>query len=73
MDDFIKIIKSLEHSCVLINGVTETVKLEIKKKDKVDFLAPLTASLVQPVISSVAKGIDGRRVIRAGTGYNKTV
>ena len=32
MDDFIKIKKSLEHSCVLINGVTETVKLEIKKK-----------------------------------------
>ena len=32
MDDFIKIIKSFEHSGVLIEGVTETVKKEIKKQ-----------------------------------------
>ena len=35
----IKIIKSLEDSGVIIDGVTETVKEEIKKKNKkVDFL-----------------------------------
>ena len=32
MNDIIKIIKSLEDSSVLINGVTETVKHEIKKR-----------------------------------------
>ena len=37
MTDIIKIIKSLEDLDVLINGVTETVKHEIKSK-KVDFL-----------------------------------
>ena len=33
MSDIIKIIKSLEDSGVLIDGVTETVKHEIKKKE----------------------------------------
>ena len=32
-------------------------------------LAPLAASLVQPVISSVVKGISGRGVRRAGKVY----
>ena len=32
MNDIIKIVKSLEDSCVLIDGVTETVRHEIKKK-----------------------------------------
>ena len=31
MNDIIKIIKSLEHSNVLIDGITETVKHKIKK------------------------------------------
>ena len=34
MNDIIKIIKSLEDSAVLIDGVTETVKHEIKKKTR---------------------------------------
>ena len=37
MNDIIKIIKSLEDSGVLIDDVTETVKLEIKNKEA-DFL-----------------------------------
>ena len=37
LNDIIKIIKSLEDSGVLIDGVTETVKDEIKNKN-VDFL-----------------------------------
>ena len=37
-DDIIKIVKSLEDSGVLIDGVTEAVKHEIKKNKKVDFL-----------------------------------
>ena len=58
MNDIIKIIKSLEDSGVLIDGVTETVKNKIKKLEG-GFLgalqAPLAASLVQLVISSVVK------------------
>ena len=37
MNDIIKIVKSLEDSGVLIDGVTETVKDKIKKNKKVDF------------------------------------
>ena len=54
MNVIIKIIKSLEDSGVLINGVTETVKHEIKKQEGGilgALLASLATSLVQPVIS----------------------
>ena len=50
----IKIIKSLEDSGVLIDGVTETLK---RSGFLGALLAPLAASLVQPVISSVVKDI----------------
>ena len=72
MNDVIKIIKSLEDLGVLIDGVTETVNYEKKKKEGgfLDaILAPLAASLVQPMISSVIKGISGRGVRRARKGY----
>ena len=63
IDDIIKIIKSLDDSSVLIDGVTETVKHEIKKQEggfAGAVLAPLAASFVQPVVSSVVKDIAGR-------------
>ena len=66
------IIQWLADSGVLINGVTETLKQEIKKQESRflgALLAPLAASLVQPVVSSVVKGISGRGVRRAGRGY----
>ena len=69
MNDIIKVIKSLEDSSVLIDGVTETVKDEIKKQEggfDGALLPPLTASLVQLVISSIVKGISERGVRRAG-------
>ena len=72
MNDIIKIITSLEDSVALIDGVTETVKNETKKQEGGflgALLAPLAASLVQPVISSVVKGIRGRGVRRAKRGY----
>ena len=64
MNDIIKIIKSFEDSGVFIDGVTVTVKHEIKEEE-----TPLAASLVQSVISSVVKGISGRRIRRAEKGY----
>ena len=72
MSDIIKIMKPLEYSGVLMNGVTETVKHEFKKSEggfRGALLAPLAASLVQPVISSLVKGINGRGIRRVGKGY----
>ena len=54
MNDVIKIIKSLEDSDELTDGVTKTVKHEIKKQEGQflgAFLPPLAASIVQSVIS----------------------
>ena len=67
--DIIKIIKSLEHSVVLIDGITETGKHEIKKQEGGALLARLATSFVQPVVSSVVKGISGRGAKRPGRGY----
>ena len=57
---------------MLIDGVTETAKDKIiNQKDEFlgALLAPLATSLVQPVISSVIEGINGRGVRRAGRRY----
>ena len=75
MNDIIKIIKSLEDSNVLIDGIPETVKHEIKNKKVVSsyFVSTLATSLAEPVISSVVKGISGRGVRRAGIGYMEKI
>ena len=72
MNDVIKITKSLEDSGVLIDGVTETVKHEIKKQEGRflgALLTPSVASLIKPVISSVVKGISERGVRISGREY----
>ena len=67
------IINSLEDSAVLI-GVNETVKHETKKEEG-NFLgvvlAPLTASLLETVISSVVKGVSEIRTMSVERGNNK--
>ena len=76
MNDVIKIRKSLEDLGVLIAGVTETVRDEVEKEEGGILgasLAPLAASVVQLVISSVAKSFTGKWVRRAGGGYNNMV
>ena len=72
MNNIIKYIKSLEDSNVLIDGITERVKHEIKKQgDRFlpALLAPLGTSLVQSVVSSVVKGMSRRGVRRSGRRY----
>ena len=72
MNDIIKIMKPLEDSGALIDGITETVKHNLKKQESRflgALLAPLAASLMQLVISLVVKGITGGEVRRAGRGY----
>ena len=60
----------MENLNVLIDGITKIVKHEIKRY-KGGFLSsllgPLAASLVQPVIFSVVKGVNGRGGRRAGS------
>ena len=72
MNDIIKIIISLQDSDVLIDGITETVKYEIKSGIFGALLAPLAPSIVQLVISSVVKGKSRREVRRAGRGFMNT-
>ena len=68
MQDLIKIVKSLEYSVILLDGITETVKNEVKEQ-KGGFLSillgPLGASLLGDLLT---KHLSGRGVIRAGEG-----
>ena len=76
MNHIIKIIISLEDSSVLIDRITQIVKHEIKNQEcwfLLALLATLVALVVQPVISSVVKGISGKGVRRAGRGYIDTI
>ena len=66
MDDIVKVKKSLENLGVLIDGVPETKKQEGRFLGAL--LTPLTASIVQLVISSAIKRISRREVRRAGRG-----
>ena len=61
----------MKEDSILIGGVTEAVKHEIKIQEGgfLDaLLSPLTASVVLRVMSSVVKG-TGRRVMRAVREY----
>ena len=64
----IKIIKSVEDSGALTDGVTETVNHEVKKtrwQISWSFLNTFSQLWVQTIISSLVKGISGRGVKRA--------
>ena len=62
MNDITKIIKQLEDSTVLIDGITETIKHEIKKQES-RFL-----SCFNSAISNFFSGISGRGARRARRG-----
>ena len=74
MNDITKIIKSLEDSGVLIHGVTETVKHEIKKTRRwiswsfVSIFSCFISTTSDFFSSKRVKGISGRGVKRAGRG-----
>ena len=75
MDDIIRIRKSLENLCVLIDGVSKTVKQEIKRRED-RFLGMLLETLVASTLGNMLTGKvimgTGKSVVRAGRGYNDT-
>ena len=68
MQDLLKIVKSLEDSGILLDGITETVKTEVKEQ-KGGFLSMLLGTLGASLLSGLlAKTLSGRGVITAGEG-----
>ena len=71
MEDLIKIVKSLKDSGLLLNGVTESVKNEIKEQ-RGGFLSMLLGTLVTSLLGNLlaGKGTNraGEGIVRAGEG-----
>ena len=68
MQDILKIVKSLEDCGILLNGITETVKNEVKEQ-KGGFLSMLLGTLGASLLGHLlTKNLSGRGVIRAGEG-----
>ena len=72
-EDILKIVKSLEHSSLLLKGVTETVQNEVKQQ-KGGFLSMLLGTLGARLLGNLltGKGINrsgkGKGINRAGYG-----
>ena len=65
MQDLLKIVKSLEDSGLLLDGITETVKNEVKEQ-KGGFLSMLLGTLGASLLGDLlTKNLSGRGVIRA--------
>ena len=68
MNDILKIVKSLEHSGILLKGVSETIKNEAKEQKGV-FLSMLLSTLGASLLGNM---LAGKGVIRAGEGTIRT-
>ena len=66
MEDLIKIVKSLENSGLLLNGVTESVKNKIKDQ-KGGFLSMLLCTLGASLLGNL---LSGKGINRAGERNN---
>ena len=73
MEDLLKIVKSLENSGLLLNGVTKSVKNEIKEQ-KGGFLSMLLGTMGASLLGNLfaGKGINtvSEGIVRAGEGNN---
>ena len=68
MQDLLKIVKSLEDSGLLLDGITETVKNEVREK-KGGFQSMLLGTLGASLLGDLlTKNLSGRGVIRAEEG-----
>ena len=68
--DIIKIVKSLEDSCLLLKGVTEAFQKEVKEQNLSMLLGKLGASLLGNLLTDwgVNRAGKGRGINRAGEG-----
>ena len=66
IDDTIRIVKSLENLGVLIDGISETIKHEIKRQEG-GFLGILCGTLGSSMLGNM---LTGKGVMRVGGGYN---
>ena len=68
MQGLLKIVKPLEDSGILLDGITEKVKNEVKEQ-KGGFLSMLLGTLGASLLGDLlTKNLSGRGVIRAGEG-----
>ena len=67
MEDILKIVKSLENSGLLLEGVSETIKNEAKER-KGGFLSMLLGTLVSSLLGNM---LADKGVIRAGEGTTR--
>ena len=65
INDIIKIIKTLENSCILLKGVSKTIKNETKEQ-KGGFLTMLLGILGASLLGNLLTG--GKGIMRAGDG-----
>ena len=74
MQDLLKIVKSLEDSGILLDGITETVENEVKEQ-KGFFLSMLLGTRDASLLGNMLAGGDviraGEGTIRAGYGSKK--
>ena len=63
--DILKIVKSLEDSGLLLEGVSETIKNE-EKEQKAGFFSTLLGTLGASLLGNI---LAGKGVMRAGEGY----
>ena len=66
MKDILKIVKSLEYSGLLLEGVSGIIKNEAKEQ-KGGFLSMILGTLGTSLLGNM---LAGKGVIRAGEGYN---
>ena len=64
MNDMIKIIQALEHSNILLKGVTKTIKNETKEQ-KGGFFSMLLGTLGASLLGNL---LAGKGIVRAGSG-----
>ena len=68
MQNLLEMVKSLEDSSILLDGITETVKHEVKEQ-KGGFLSMLLGTLGASLLGDLlTKNLSGTGVIKAGEG-----
>ena len=75
MNDIMKIVQALEHSGILLKGVTETIKNETKEQ-KGGFLSMLLGTLGASLLGNLLTGKGtlraGERTVRSGKELKKS-